>query len=528
VSLLAPWDQSHALISLFPNLYIYTYIYTEGLLHFYCGVLVALCIVLFSGFTLSFSLVSSAPQAFTLFYQHHHNRRRRTKKKKRKKNKQTNMRRASDETSGSSDYDENTENTEEESHSGSNSPGNLPIPVPSSNKPPHDRAGILSRSNSNNSTSRPVQQLTASQLESAPRPAVEGGQLMSNNPNDERVEVRGAENVATPRASLQPGHADRADIGRVGGNGGMGRVIENSPHDEAIPVSGHVSQVATPMAMRVGGGAMRPNDDDDDDNEEAEEEEGEEEDEGHEHRAEGYAGQKPEEIAETTPVAATAIDPQLGYNPAKYTRINANASRAMQDLFSMITRYEPFAAELPAKLRPFVPDYIPAIGDLDPFVKIPRPDGEQDGLGLYVVDEPTIPQSNPAVVLLELNATNAHGVAAEVVDSLENAANRPEVIDRWISDIKKVHYKKALPTVNYQRPMPDIEKLMQVWPQQFEEVLNSDVAFPPSHIDLDLDQYVRTLCAILDIPTYTSLIDSLHVMFTLYEEFRSNQHFQHA
>lgn len=447
------------------------------------------------------------------------------------------MRRASDETSGSSEYDHNSDTSEEasdsEEHSSNHSPGNLPIPVPANaNRSPQSSTSI-------SGGSRVVQQLTASQLENTSATAVRGGQLMANNPNDERVEVRGAENVATPRASLQPGSAERGDVGRVGGNGVYGRAIENSPHDEAIPVSGHASQIATPMAMRVGGGGgsgggslggtMRPDDDDDDESgEDGEEEEDEEGEEGNEHRAEGYAGQRPEEITEAAPVAASALDPQLGYNPAKYARVNASASRAMQDLFGFITRYEPFAAELPAKLRPFVPDYIPAIGDLDPFVKIPRPDHEQDGLGLYVVDEPTIPQSNPAVVLLELNATNAHGVAAEVVDSLENAANRPEVIDRWISDIKKVHYKKALPTVNYQRPMPDIETLMQVWPQQFEEMLNSDVAFPPSHIDLDLDQYVRTLCAILDIPTYTSLIDSLHVMFTLYEEFRSNQHFQHV
>ena len=467
------------------------------------------------------------------------------------------MRRASDESSGSSDYDEdNTETTEEASGSGNNSSGNLPIPVPSSNtnaanpstggssnnKSPQspttsnsrgDRAGAQSPDNLS-PNNRPVQQLSAAQLESTPPTSVaQGGQLISNNLNDERVEVRGAENVATPCAPLQPNQANRANVGPVDGHGTVGRVIENSPHDEAIPVSGHASQVATPMAKRDGGGngrAMRPDDSDDDDDDDEENEEEEEEEEGGEHRAEGYAGQKPAEIAEAASAASATdqvVDPQLGYNPAKYARVNANASRAMQDLFAMITRYEPFAAELPAKLRPFVPDYIPAIGDLDPFVKIPRPDGEQDGLGLYVVDEPTIPQSNPAVVLLELNATNAHGVAAEVVDSLENAASRPEVIDRWISDIKKVHYKKALPTVNYQRPMPDIETLMQVWPQQFEEVLNSDVAFPPSHIDLDLDQYVRTLCAILDIPTYTSLIDSLHVMFTLYEEFRSNQHFKH-
>ncbi|TPP43339.1 Intraflagellar transport complex B protein 46 C terminal family protein [Leishmania donovani] len=414
---------------------------------------------------------------------------------------------ASDESGSASVYDESTETTEEEaSESGSESSrqsgDDLPIPVPDHPQespvaviPTRDRIdSALSPSTinaDNSSESRntghghPLESLAALRMENTAASAVLGGQLMVNNPNDERIEVRNAENVKTPRTSLGPSYAPEADASR--GGGGMGQPIENAPHDEAIPVSPSASQ----------------------------------------YRAEGYAGQKPTELAEAAPVMQVG-DPQLGYNPAKYARINATASREMQDLFKQIMEYEPFAAELPAKLRPFVPDYIPTVGDLDPFVKVPRPDGIPDGLGLEIVDEPAIPQSNPAVVLLELNATNAHGVAADIVDSLENAANRPEVIDRWISDIKKVHYKKALPTVNYQRPMPDIETLMQVWPQQFEEVLNSDVAFPPSQINLDLDQYVRTLCAILDIPTYSSLIDSLHVMFTLYEEFRSNQHFQHV
>lgn len=45
------------------------------------------------------------------------------------------------------------------------------------------------------------------------------------------------------------------------------------------------------------------------------------------------------------------------------------------------------------------------------------------------MDEPTIPQSNPAVVQLELRATNVRGGVAAgsavVVDSFEDAANRP-------------------------------------------------------------------------------------------------------
>ena len=33
-------------------------------------------------------------------------------------------------------------------------------------------------------------------------------------------------------------------------------------------------------------------------------------------------------------------------------------------------------------------------------------------------------------------------------------------------------------------------------------------------------------CSILDIPVYNSLAESLHVLFTLYAEFKANIHFQ--
>lgn len=41
--------------------------------------------------------------------------------------------------------------------------------------------------------------------------------------------------------------------------------------------------------------------------------------------------------------------------------------------------------ELDTRLKAFVPDYIPAIGEVDAFLKMPRPDGEPEVLGLHVV-----------------------------------------------------------------------------------------------------------------------------------------------
>ena len=48
---------------------------------------------------------------------------------------------------------------------------------------------------------------------------------------------------------------------------------------------------------------------------------------------------------------------------------------------------------------------------------------------------------------------------------------------------------------------------------------------PSAAMDLSLEEYIRVICAFLDIPIYTSCVQSLHVLFTLYSEFKSNQHF---
>ena len=81
------------------------------------------------------------------------------------------------------------------------------------------------------------------------------------------------------------------------------------------------------------------------------------------------------------------------------------------------------------------------------------------------------------------------------------------------------------PSVRYSKPMPDIEALMQIWPAPIEELLEQN-PLPDADINLDLASYVRVVCSMLDIPVYDSLTQSLHVLFTLYSDFKANVHFQ--
>lgn len=67
------------------------------------------------------------------------------------------------------------------------------------------------------------------------------------------------------------------------------------------------------------------------------------------------------------------------------------------ELFNFIDKYHPLDITLETVLFPFLPEYIPAIGDIDAFIKIPMPnsDGDEGVLGLEILDEPATEQSNP-------------------------------------------------------------------------------------------------------------------------------------
>lgn len=48
------------------------------------------------------------------------------------------------------------------------------------------------------------------------------------------------------------------------------------------------------------------------------------------------------------------------------------------------------------------------------------------------------------------------------MESIDDAGRRPALVDKWMSDIAALHRRKPAPTVNYTRPMPDVEQLLQV------------------------------------------------------------------
>ncbi|XP_010192406.1 PREDICTED: intraflagellar transport protein 46 homolog, partial [Mesitornis unicolor] len=170
-------------------------------------------------------------------------------------------------------------------------------------------------------------------------------------------------------------------------------------------------------------------------------------------------------------------------------------SSEIKELFEYIKRYTPKTIEIEHKLQPFIPDFIPAVGDIDAFLKVPRPDGKPDNLGLLVLDEPSTKQSDPTVLSLWLTENSKqHNVAQQIkVKSLENAEKNPKAIENWIESISELHRCKPPAMVHYSRPMPDIETLMQEWSPEFEELLGK-VGLPTAEMDCDLAEYTDMIC----------------------------------
>jgi len=211
------------------------------------------------------------------------------------------------------------------------------------------------------------------------------------------------------------------------------------------------------------------------------------------------------------------------YDPADYEHLPV--SQEIKELFQYITRYTPQTIDLDHKLKPFIPDFIPAVGDIDAFLKVTRPDGKSENLGLQIIDEPSAKQSDPTVLDLQLRSISKQTSAKQmIVRSIDEPDKNPKAIDNWITSITELHRQKPPQNVHYTKTMPDIETLMQEWSPEIEEMLKT-TNLPSADLDCDLNEYIDIICSMLDIPVYTNRIQSLHVLFTLYSEFKNSQHF---
>lgn len=66
--------------------------------------------------------------------------------------------------------------------------------------------------------------------------------------------------------------------------------------------------------------------------------------------------------------ALTISSPPGGYNPDEYEDLPVGPE--VHDLFQYIMQYKPEVLQLETPLKPFIPEFVPAIGDIDEFIKV--------------------------------------------------------------------------------------------------------------------------------------------------------------
>lgn len=216
------------------------------------------------------------------------------------------------------------------------------------------------------------------------------------------------------------------------------------------------------------------------------------------------------------------------YNARDYADLKV--SNEVRELFEYIGRYRPQRIELPAPLRPFVPEYIPNVGEVDAYLKMPKPDGAKESLGIDVLDEPNINTADKAVLEMKyIQLKKTTKAVAMKVHSIENGEKNPKLIENWIKNVNDLNASRPPASVNYSKPMPDFDRLMEEWPPAIENALRQH-AFPGPELDVSAADYVRLIACMLDVPVHQTknskgLVEAMHVIFTLFSDFKQNQHF---
>lgn len=75
--------------------------------------------------------------------------------------------------------------------------------------------------------------------------------------------------------------------------------------------------------------------------------------------------------------------------------------------------------------------------------------------------------------------------------------------------------------------MPDLDDLMQEWPEEMEAHLQK-TGFPKPESDGSLSDYVTTVCEVFSIPANKNKIQSLHLLFSLFAAIKSSQLYEAA
>lgn len=78
-------------------------------------------------------------------------------------------------------------------------------------------------------------------------------------------------------------------------------------------------------------------------------------------------------------------------------------------------------------------------------------------------------------------------------------------IESWIQNIRQLHETTSSAstslTLLHSHQLPDVEQMMQEWPEEFEMALNTHM-IPSADLDCTLEEYVNIICGKNSANTY--------------------------
>ena len=140
------------------------------------------------------------------------------------------------------------------------------------------------------------------------------------------------------------------------------------------------------------------------------------------------------------------------------------------------------------------------MGEVDASLKMPKPDGGKEDLGIIQLDEPALNCEDKTVLELKyVQSKNVVRSTPMTVDSIEGADKKPKEISRWINSINELQKTRPAPTVNYTKQMPDFDQMMSELHPELEDAM-SLMAGP--EIDMHSNDYAKIILALLDVPVH--------------------------
>lgn len=225
--------------------------------------------------------------------------------------------------------------------------------------------------------------------------------------------------------------------------------------------------------------------------------------------------------------------PSFNLTPEKWEQLPLQPE--LKELFPYILKYTPQTIDTPYHLQPFIPEFVPAVGDVDAMLKVQAPsllqpqrqrevDEYLQRLGLQLLDEPSGNQSEPSLLNMKLRSVlsgsrgrqSKHGSSYSA--SLVPIARSGKDIERWIGEVEQVHMTQSM---HDSQPRKDIDALLEDWPRSYGSPATRDALDTAYRAclqqQISLADYVRVLCENFGVQgTLENQADYIHNVQTLF------------